>query len=1060
MRHLLALLLFAPSLCLAQTGLFIGEAFLSYESCFASAEITGCTIGESYVLRATGLYTVWGGSCDQGDAAFEALNLATPTPYSPWVWNDICDGCQNNRPTPDLFNPEHVYEFPFIAESETQTFHFQDSGGCGNNCGGIQFEIYEVDPPAIPAHVPLEGLIAWYPLDQSLEDSHGGHDGFGSSPSFEVDGGILLQSGDAPVELPSSLVVNDMGGGLTMGGWIRQDATEMVWRVVIDLTNGNSNNAWSDRATLSAEQVDGVMRWVTGFKTGDDMANNVSRVLSLPDPDMVGVWRHVMAVWDVNDVVKIYVNGAPLDGSLDISDATDFDLTGGNTGSRRIGGRAHNSDPNRLWHGAMKDIGIWGRALQADEIEGLYLSTPGCTDPSACNYQSYATHDNGGCDYCSCVGKFHLGASFSNPIVSHGTQEIYTPWGAADLSEIEDVSVTKLVGGEGFFVALKEDSTIAVISPELNTNPIQFDQPVIDIAAGRGDISAVLLDGSVADFGNNSSDYFITEITNATHCARSWNFGMALKEDGSLDGWGNFYPSPDSLTDIIAIDAGVWHAVALTSDGRIHEWGYDGQSGEVLTSSEAIASLTGIVDISAGTSATMAIFEDGSAKAWTWPEGMVYLDIPASEGVVDGAVNWSISTYITYDGRSVTSSNFGNADVQLDVEPQIACGVCVYDFDGNDICNEGAVLGCIDSTACNYELAHTIDDGSCIPSGCLDASACNFNPLAQCAGEACDFSCCPGPGCCSSVEYWDAVLQQCIYPAPDTLIIMVTDTVFIESETSPISCGAGTVWDPVNEECIVAIPADINFDGCVTVADLLELLAVHGTCPPYPEWPDNTADNTWTCGDPLNYWDYDYATVLIGEQCWFAENLRAENYRNGDPIPSDLSGSEWTTTTSGATSTYGEGISACSNYSPDIDACDEAQALVEFGRLYNWHATDDPRGICPSGWHVPHDGDWTSLEEYVGSQGHFGTEGMVLKSSTGWHNSGNGTDHFGFRGLPSGFRSDSDGHFWDAGNQSIWWSSTPSSGTAWTRFLNSNESEIERYNHDVRDGFSVRCIKD
>ena len=97
MRNLLALLLFLPSLCLAQTGLFIGEAFLTYESCFSSAEITGCTIGESYILRTTGLYTVWGGSCDQGNAAFEALNLETPTPCSPWVWNDICYGCQNNR---------------------------------------------------------------------------------------------------------------------------------------------------------------------------------------------------------------------------------------------------------------------------------------------------------------------------------------------------------------------------------------------------------------------------------------------------------------------------------------------------------------------------------------------------------------------------------------------------------------------------------------------------------------------------------------------------------------------------------------------------------------------------------------------------------------------------------------------------------------------------------------------------------------------------------------------------------------------------------------------------
>ena len=77
----------------------------------------------------------------------------------------------------------------------------------------------------------------------------------------------------------------------------------------------------------------------------------------------------------------------------------------------------------------------------------------------------------------------------------------------------------------------------------------------------------------------------------------------------------------------------------------------------------------------------MAIFEDGKLKP-DWLEGTVYHDISASS-VVDGAVNF-IFTYITYDGRSVTSSNFGDVEVQLDIEPQ-QCGVCIYDFDGNGL---------------------------------------------------------------------------------------------------------------------------------------------------------------------------------------------------------------------------------------------------------------------------------------------------------------------------------------------------------------------------------------
>ena len=60
------------------------------------------------------------------------------------------------------------------------------------------------------------------------------------------------------------------------------------------------------------------------------------------------------------------------------------------------------------------------------------------------------------------------------------------------------------------------------------------------------------------------------------------------------------------------------------------------------------------------------------------------------------------------------------------------------------------------------------------------------------------------------------------------------------------------------------------------------------------------------------------------------------------------------------------------NFSPDIDACDDAQSLAEYGRLYNWYAVDDARGLCPVGWHVPTDGEWTELEDYITSQGFAG----------------------------------------------------------------------------------------
>ena len=210
------------------------------------------------------------------------------------------------------------------------------------------------------------------------------------------------------------------------------------------------------------------------------------------------------------------------------------------------------------------------------------------------------------------------------------------------------------------------------------------------------------------------------------------------------------------------------------------------------------------------------------------------------------------------------------------------------------------------------------------------------------------------------------------------------------------------------------------------------------------------------CGDPVSYQGYDYATVLIGDQCWLAENLRNENYENGEAIPAGLSNLEWTSTTSGATSVYGEG-SGCNNYSPDIDACDPAQSLNEYGRLYNWYAVDDERGLCPSGWHVPTDGEWTVMTEFLGGESVAGGE---MKTTYGWYNGGNGTNSSGFSGLPGGLRVNFDGNFNFAGSSGGWWSSSPVGSLAWSRLLFNSNENVNRFNDSRRLGFSVRCVRD
>jgi len=204
---------------------------------------------------------------------------------------------------------------------------------------------------------------------------------------------------------------------------------------------------------------------------------------------------------------------------------------------------------------------------------------------------------------------------------------------------------------------------------------------------------------------------------------------------------------------------------------------------------------------------------------------------------------------------------------------------------------------------------------------------------------------------------------------------------------------------------------------------------------------------------------HSYGVVEIGDQCWFAENLRTKLYANGDVIPAGLTDGEWVSTTAGATAVYGEGSSPCENWSPDIDACDDAQSLAEYGRLYNWYAVDDARGLCPTGWHVPTDGDWTGLEDYITSQGFYFTEGTALKSTAGWYDNGNGTDDFGFSALPGGFRYHYTDNFSSAGSNGYWWSSSYNGGSPWSRYLFYISPDVHRTARNQRFGASVRCLR-
>ncbi len=198
-----------------------------------------------------------------------------------------------------------------------------------------------------------------------------------------------------------------------------------------------------------------------------------------------------------------------------------------------------------------------------------------------------------------------------------------------------------------------------------------------------------------------------------------------------------------------------------------------------------------------------------------------------------------------------------------------------------------------------------------------------------------------------------------------------------------------------------------------------------------------------TCGQPITDIDGNtYRTIRIGDQCWMAENLRTGHYRDGSAIPNVRDNSEWSNLRGGAWSLYDNNSGSETTY----------------GKLYNWYAVEDGRGLCPTGWSVPGNAAWTQMSNYLGNN----AGGKLKTTGTQYWRSPNtgATNTSGFSALPGGGRF-SLGTFLSSGDDGYWWSSTESGATeAWSRRLSSLNGNISSYNSHKHFGFSVRCVRD
>jgi uncharacterized protein (TIGR02145 family) len=195
--------------------------------------------------------------------------------------------------------------------------------------------------------------------------------------------------------------------------------------------------------------------------------------------------------------------------------------------------------------------------------------------------------------------------------------------------------------------------------------------------------------------------------------------------------------------------------------------------------------------------------------------------------------------------------------------------------------------------------------------------------------------------------------------------------------------------------------------------------------------------------------------ITIGSQVWTTQNLSEARYRNGDIIPQVTVASQWNSLTTGAWCWYNN---------------DSATYAATYGRLYNWYAVNDARGLAPQGYHIPSDAEWNKLVKYLDAGAdttcisctQSTIAGGAMKSTTGWNfnSSAPATNSSGFAGLPGGYRDEVGVLFGSIDTYGYWWSSSSTENGPTYRKLIYSDSGVNKNFAPALFGYSVRCVRD
>lgn len=984
--------------------------------------------------------------------------------------------------TPVCVNPENGAEF-FLGKSGL--FHTTDAGDNWTALGNLGFPVKEMS-------------VNWLNPSVILVSNY-----WGDQCKRSVDGGLTFS--DVSIPTPSS-------GGAIMGfEWdpnnpdrvfvCWQSLTEQVWmsedggQTYQDIStglpsvgvNGLHFRKGSDNELYAATDL-GVYRW--NGSAFEDFNLNLPNV-EVIDLDIheesgvlyagtwgLGIWRAQLApVYDL--ALEITFDNWPHEISWDIQDESGNILASGGGYDENfiatteifpvdLGGyegcfslNVYDTYGDGLINGGGYALMMNGEVLVQNDSFSSYDANhdfciaSGCTDALACNFDLSANLEDETCVFPEV--HYDCDGVCLNDVDSDGICDEFEISGCTDADACNynpDATDAAACGYDFMVLEFVPDSYPEDISWTLTMPDGSVESGELTQSSGPTTVMYCYVDGCYSlEIFDSYGDGLCCDSGIGSYALTS-PYGTVLASGGEFS---SDTPPAIDLTTFCSLPYGCMNPVALNFDpGALEDDGscelegcmdvaacnYDATANvlgacifadgpcEFCVDGEAVvedADTDGVCDADEMTGCTdpAACNFDANPTTDTSNDLCVYPSICEScSGATDGT---GIPIFDDADGDGICDAEDGCSDLQACNYASDANSTCAYLDECGDcgglgipdgLCNCDDVLGCTYANSCNFNALATVDDGSCDFScfGCTDLDADNYDASATIDDGSCVYSETPVWGC----TYAEAL-----------------------NYSSAATLDDGSCLFPATEEYC---EGDLDADGLVGVNDLLLLLGNFG---------DFCEVNAWTCGDLVTYDFYDYQTVQIGDQCWFQENLRTEHYANGNAIPGGLNDDEWVATNLGAMSIYGEGSDS------------EAENLENFGRLYNWYAVDDERGLCPVGWHVPSDSEWMTLEMFLGmseeeanNSGFRGTDqGTQMKASSadvpGW----NGTNSSGFFGLPGSQRVNLGGFLFSIFGRAYWWSSTSASTTgAWDRVVDGDYEDVNRAATNKGNGNSVRCV--